>query len=281
MRRWLVAGVAGFVLLVAAGLALTFIPRLRRAADDVGCASNLREIGLFAAHHADPKVGTDPERFPAEIPAGTVPLAAYGPDERLSWFPRVLPGLDQRRQPAGPLLAGLKPLEPFAADANQSAARTRLLAVLCPGNVPPADPAGPAPTCYVGVAGLGADAPTLALPDPPLPAPPRAGCFRYDRPTPFPFVTDGLSQTLLLGERSGDLGPWLRGGPATVRALDDGPAAPKLIGPGGQFGGNHATGANWGFADGSVRFFTDRTDPRVLFGLATIAGRETDPLPGD
>ena len=281
MRRWLAVGLAGFVLLVAAGLVLTFIPRMRRAADEAGCANHLREIGLFAAHHADPKVGGDPERFPTEIPAGTIPLAAYGPDERLSWFPRVLPGLDQRRQNAAPLLAGLKPLEPFAADANLAAARVRLLTALCPGNVPPADPSAPAPTCYVGIAGLGADAATLTLPDPPLPAPPRAGCFRYDRPTPFPFITDGLSQTLLFGERSGDLGPWLRGGSATARGLDDGPGAAQLIGVGGQFGGNHATGANWGLADGSVRFLTDRIDPRVLFGLATIAGRGTDPLPGD
>jgi prepilin-type processing-associated H-X9-DG protein len=281
MRRWLVAGVAGVVLLVAAGFVLTFIPRLRRAADDLGCANHLREIGLFAAHHVDPKVGGDPARYPTEIPAGTFLLAAYPPDERLSWFPRVLPGLDQKRQNAEPLLAGLKQLEPFAAVPNQAVARTRLLAALCPANPPPPDPSAPAPTCYVGIAGLGADAATLALPDPPAPAPPRAGCFRYDRPTPFSFVTDGLSQTLMFGERSGDLGPWLRGGPATVRGLDDSPAAPPLVGRGGQFGGNHGTGANWGYADGSVRFFTDRIDPRVLFSLATIAGRESDPLPGE
>ena len=85
----------------------------------------------------------------------------------------------------------------------------------------------------------------------------------------------------VLGERSADLGPWLRGGPATVRGLDDAPAAPPLLTPGGQFGGNHATVSNWGFADGSVRPFTDRTDPKVLFDLATIAGKGTDPLPGE
>jgi hypothetical protein len=281
MRRWVVGGVVVFVLFVAVGLTVTFLPRLRRESDRLGCANHFRQIGLFAAHHADPKAGGDPARLATEIPAGTIPLAAYGPDERLSWFPRVLPGLDQKQQNTEPLIAGLKPLEPFAAAANQAVARTRLRAALCPANVPAADPAGPSPTCYVGIAGLGTDAATLALPDAPAPATPRAGCFRYDRPTPFAAVTDGLSQTLLFGERSGDLGPWLRGGTATVRGLDDAPGAAPLIGAGGQFGGNHATGANWGFADGAVRYFTDRTDPRVLFGLATIAGKETDPLPGD
>lgn len=282
MRRWVVTAAAAFVLFLAAGFVLTYLPKVRRAADDLGCANHLREIGLFAAHHVDPKaVGGDHARFPDEIPAGTIALAAHGPDERLSWFPRVLPGLDQKRQPTEPLLARVKQLEPFAAAPNQAAARTRLLTALCPANVPPPDPAAPAPTCYVGIAGLGADAARLVLPDPPADAPPRAGCFRYDRPTSFAFITDGLSQTVMFGERSGDLGPWLRGGPATVRGLDNAPGAARLVGAGGQFGGNHATGANWGFADGSVRFLTDRTDARVLYGLATIAGKDTDPLPGD
>ena len=54
----------------------------------------------------------------------------------------------------------------------------------------------------------------------------------------------------------------------------------RLQGSDGQFGGNHPFGANWAFADGSVRFFTDRTDPKVLLGLATIAGKDSDPIPG-
>ncbi|QDU23410.1 DUF1559 family PulG-like putative transporter [Urbifossiella limnaea] len=280
MRRWAAAAAAGFVLLVAVGFVATYILRYRRAAGDVTCAANLREIGLFAAHHVDPKVG-DPDRLPSEIPAGTVALAGVAPDDRLSWFPRVLPGLDQKRQDAGPLLAGLKTLEPFPAAANQTVARTRLRAALCPADPPAADHSAPAPTSYVGIAGLGADAAELVLPDPPGAAPPRAGCFRYDRPTPFSYITDGLSQSLLLGERSGDLGPWLRGGSATVRGLNDAAGAGPLMARGGQFGGTHAGGANWGFADGSVRFFTDRGDPRILFALATIAGRETDGLPGE
>ena len=68
---------------------------------------------------------------------------------------------------------------------------------------------------------------------------------------------------------------------ATVRGLDDSPGAKPLIAPAGQFGGNHEHGANWAFADGSVRFFTERIDPKVLFGLATIAGKESDEFPGE
>jgi hypothetical protein len=145
------------------------------------------------------------------------------------------------------------------------------VALLCPGQPPEVDPKQPAPTQYVGIAGIGADAATLNF-TPPAPAPPRAGCFHYDGPTPFASITDGLSQTVLFGERSTDLGPWLRGGPATVRGLDNRPWAKPYIGLGGQFGGNHPDASNWALADGSVRTLTPRVDPKVLLDLATISG---------
>jgi prepilin-type processing-associated H-X9-DG protein len=66
-----------------------------------------------------------------------------------------------------------------------------------------------------------------------------------------------------------------------VRGLDDAPGAKPLLGSGGQFGGNHPDGANWLLADGSVRVFTDRTDPKLLYSFATIAGKGTDPIPGE
>ena len=150
----------------------------------------------------------------------------------------------------------------------------KVLVLLCPGNPPNIDPVQPAPTQYVGIAGLGFDAAAIRF-VPPNPASPRTGCFRYDSPTPFDAITDGLSQTLLFGERSDDLGPWLRGGPSTVRGLDDRPEAKPLTGNGGQFGGNHPNASNWAMADGSVRSITPRAKPQVLFDLATIAGHES------
>jgi prepilin-type processing-associated H-X9-DG protein len=280
MSRRMIVLLIGLMVFTGVGFVLAYVVKVRGTADDVRCKNNLREITLFAAHHADLQPGVPVGKYLERIPAGTVALPGVAPEERLSWYVSVLPGLDQKRQDTAPLLAAMDQEQPWTAVANQLAARHRLLVVLCPGNPPQSNPGEPALSSYVGIAGLGRDAPTL-----PLavggPAPPRAGCFRYDAPTPFEAITDGLSQTLLIGERSHDLGPWLRGGPATVWGLDDGPDAKRLQGPGGQFGGNHPNGANWAFADGSVRFFTDDVNPQVLFGLATIAGKETDPLPGD
>jgi prepilin-type processing-associated H-X9-DG protein len=274
MARRIAVVFGGLLAFALAGLFIPYLIKMRARADVVTCQNNLREIVMFAAHHAKPRPGVAPGRFVNEVPAGTIPLPGVPPEERLSWVVAVLPGLDQRRHNTEQLLVTIDRNSPWPADRNQQAARTKLVTFLCPGNPPAIATDQPAPACYVGIGGLGKDAAATADPA-------RAGCFRYDGPTPFDRITDGLGTTLLLGERSGDLGPWLRGGPATVRGLDDAPGAPPVLGPGGQFGGNHPSGANWAMADGSVRLFSPRVDPKVLYGLATIAGGERDPLPGE
>ncbi len=260
--------IIGFVLLalVVGGLILTYLPKARRNANMVGSQNNLRELGLFAAHNANPDPKRDASKLPKEIPAGTIYLADTPPDLRLSWAVGVLPGLDQRKLNAAELLALIDPSKPWLAEPNQTAGAKRLVVLLCPENTPDA-PAGAAITCYVGIGGVGPDAAGLPL------GSPKAGAFRYDGPTPFDRVTDGLSSTLLFAETRTDVGPWLRGGFATVRGLNDAPDAPPLVG--GQFGGYFPSGANMAFCDGGVRTFSPRTTPSVLLSLATIAGKET------
>lgn len=273
MKRWLILAFVGFALFIGLGVALTIIPKLRANAADAACKNNLREIGLFAANNADPHF--DRSKLTGEVPAGTIFNAALPPELRLSWYVGALPGFDQKRQRTDALIASIAREQPWNSEQNHAAARTKLAVLMCPGNPPEALADQPAPTSYVGIGGRGADSPGLLATDP------RAGCFRYDAATPFALISDGLSQTLLIGEHSSAVGPWLEGGPSTVRGLDDGAGAVLLQGFGGQFGGCHPLGANWGLADGSVRFFTDRTEPKVLLGMATIAGKDADPLPGE
>lgn len=267
--------VIGFVLLalVAGGLFIAYLPKARMQANLATSQNNLRELAQFASHHANPDRTRDAAKLPTAVPPGTVALAGAPPDERLSWVVAALPLLDGRRNPVAELLPRIDPAQPWRAEPNQRAGRTRLPGLLCPENPPTLAADAPAVTSYVGIGGVGVNAAALPV------GAPEAGAFRYDSPTAFAQVTDGLSNTLLFGETRADVGPWLRGGPATVRGFDPAPGAADLVG--GQFGGYFPTGANFALCDGGVRAFTVRTTPQVLLGMATIAGGAGAPLVGE
>jgi len=278
-RSWVAAILIVLIVLVAVGFIITFFQKARLNAHRAASQNNLRQLALFAAHHANRDPNQDPTKIPQEIPSGTVVLAGQPPENRLSWFVYVLPLLDQSRQDVAGLLARINHQGSWSDPRNQEVERTRLLVALCPLNtaIPPADQ--PGITCYVGIAGVGADAALLALPPLPVRAPKRAGAFRYDSATPFDRVGDGLSQTLLLAETANDIGPWLRGGTSTVRGVDDGKDAKPLIGPSGQFGGYFLNGGNFALCDGSVRVMTSRITPDIFFRMATIDGGEDVVVP--
>jgi hypothetical protein len=277
-RRVAIIGFA-LLVLIAVGIVLTYIPKARLQANLKASQNNLRELALFAAHHSNPEADLkrDPSKFPTQIPPGTVPLPDVPVENRLSWVVGVLPGLDQKKQNTEELLTRLDRTKPWTAEPNQQVGRTRLVVMLCPEKPPEAPADGPGVTSYVGIGGLGSNA--AALP----PGSPKSGAFRYDGPTSFDRVTDGLGQTLLFGETRHEVGPWLRGGVSTVRGLDDAPGAPPLVGEQGvgQFGGYFPGGANFALCDGGVRTFSPRTTPAVLLGFATVAGKGTDPIPGE
>ncbi|WP_406694582.1 DUF1559 domain-containing protein [Singulisphaera sp. Ch08] len=134
-------------------------------------------------------------------------------------------------------------------------------------------PRKPFPLTYVGVAGVGADAPRLPSKHP------RAGVFGYDRATRIEDITDGTNQTMMLIETARDLGPWTAGGPSSVRGVD--PATKPYIGHNRPFGGYHPGGVNVAFADGSVRFLRHSIEPSIFEGLSTVARGERLPTAWD
>ena len=77
---------------------------------------------------------------------------------------------------------------------------------------------------------------------------------------------------MMVIETAKDNGPWIAGGPSTVRGLDL--SGLPYLGRNGQFGGTHRGGANVLFADGSVRFIHESIHPQVFEDMATIAGGE-------
>lgn len=265
--------VVGLFVVVVAGLFVVWVAQGRADMGRAYCQNNLRQLGQFAALHAQPPQGAKPGEIPHAVPAGTLANPDFQSDRRLSWVIDALPAFNQKTQPTTTLAAEFDRSLPWDAEKNRGPVRTRLVGLTCFGNPP--EPVDPAVTQYVGSAGVNPAAATL------LPTDPRAGAFRYDGPTPFAAFADGLSNTVLFAETNANLGPWSAGGPPTVRGFDAGLGDPRPIGVGGQFGGNHPGGGNFGFADGSARFVTDRVGPDLFRGLVTIAGGAADPVPGE
>ena len=127
-------------------------------------------------------------------------------------------------------------------------------------------------THFVGVAGVGADAPTLPV------AHPRAGIFGQDRQTKLTDIQDGVSNTMLLAGVENHLGSWADG-VSSYRAFT---REPYLHGPDG-FGTGQPKSMFVLMADGSVREVSAETDPRIVRRMAAMNdGLPLDPnVPGE
>ena len=255
------------IIAVLIGLLLPAVSKVRHTAALQACANNLKQLGVATHGYRDTH---------GHFPPGTIANAALPPDQRLSWQVALLPYLEQE-----------KLYETFAraaawdatANAGPLTAETQRYThtLRCPGFVGPWPPFPH--TNYVGVAGVGPDAAALPLDGP------GAGFFGYDRKPKSEDVKDGLANTLAVLETGWNVGPLVRGGTATVRALDlsDDP----LLGDGRPFGGLHRADKTFGgtrplgtrvlLADGSARLSQAHVDPFVLGALATVAGREEVP----
>jgi prepilin-type processing-associated H-X9-DG protein len=252
---------------LAVGVVLVIVFHLRAVSQRAECVNHLRQLGMGINRYAEAHNG--------EFPPGTVPNASLEPERRLSWMAAVLPFLTEgaaagTKQPAEKkwrALAGKLDLERAWDDpANAEAAGVNVPAYLCPALARPDPLRRPGLTTYVGLAGIDPDAARLPKKDR------RAGVFGYDRVITRQDVTAGISFTMMVVETTRDLGPWVAGGPATVRGLA--PDETRYVGTGGPFGGLHPDGANVLWVDASVRFVKDTVAPEVFRSQATLAGAE-------
>ena len=185
------------------------------------CASNLRNVTLAVLGYVNNQ---------GHFPAGTHINAKLDYGDRLSWYVAVLPWLDFQRpsdvvEPDGRWNEGV----------NKALSLVHIDGTHCLNQ--DASTAGLVPASYIGIAGVGTDAPLLPKSDP------RAGIFGYDRVCSLADIKDGVANTMLLAETAKVSGSWLQGGPATVRGLD--PAQKPYLGPNRQFGGMHRGARGW------------------------------------
>lgn len=234
---------------ILAALVLPAVQQARSAARDTQSRNNLKQIGL-AIHNA-----ADTMRH---FPTGTHPNADLKPEARLSWAADILPMIDLVQ------LHGKIDFEKgWEDEANLPALQTRIPVFINP-NLPIDGSAKYGLMHYVGIAGIGKDAPTLEITHK------RAGIFGYDRVVRFGNIRDGLSNTWMVSEINKDAGPWGAGNKSTIRALT---AKPYVNGPDG-FGGGVPKKFNILLGDGSVKGISENIDPSVLEALSTIAGGE-------
>jgi hypothetical protein len=137
----------------------------------------------------------------------------------------------------------------------------------------------PTPINNLGVshfAGLGGE---IALPDGSFG---HVGIFGENSEVMREDITGGLSQTLIVGEVASDYPAW--GSPRNWRQIGQG-----LNRSQGGFGNAAGSGAMFLAADGSVRFFSNRTDPEILRQMsqrdreapAEPAAAETPAMPAE
>lgn len=227
------------------------------------CQNNLRNLALGVSQYSITH---------GAFPAGTIINDRLPPDRRLSWLVEASAFMDQWRwlfDLALPWDAGINVITRGQGVGENPQVVGRVSLFTCPAAAGMADDHMPGWTWYVGIAGVGPDAPELPS------GHPRTGVFGYDRQTRVADIKDGAANTVLLAETDLVNGPWTAGGTATVRGLD--PSQQPYIGLGRQFGGLHRGGVMVAMADGSVRFLREGIDPTVFEAVSTVAGGERLP----
>ncbi len=197
------------------------------AARRAWCTNNLKQIGL-AMHNYVSAQGCLP---PAAI-------ADRNGRPLLSWRVLIIPYLDE----AATVYANLHLDEPWDSPHNLAFLEKMPTVYACPSD----REHPPGMTGYQVIVG----------PETP---------FRPDyRPVRFEEITDGTTNTLLVGE-SRRLVPWTR-----PDDLSPGMATLPEMG----LGGNHVNGSNALFGDGTVRYIKSTIDRRVLQAIFTRDGHE-------
>lgn len=200
----------------------------------------------------------------------------FPPAERLSFFADLMPYFGERMMG---VREGLNPNLSWKDPENVRYGRILVGELLVPGSgktftrVPGVD-SQLAVTHFVGMGGVGPDAPYLPV------GHPLAGVFGYDRQTRLEDIRDGASNTIMLIQvDAATSGPWIAGGGATIRGTS--PNGERDVGfPGGfrspKYGGKEGV---WVImADGSVRFLNRNVSPSVFKALCTMSGGDD---PGD
>lgn len=222
------------------------------------CRDNLRRIGEAVEQYAVIHAGRP-------NPYGTWMNAGLPPEKRLAWTLPIAVMHDKNVAAAfdvGEAWSDENNRRASVGEGDDAVSFRRFPLFHCPANQNPGPEAELLHSSYVGMAGLGPDAPALET------LTPEAGVWGYNRQTRLAQVVDGSEFTFSVLETDRNNGPWTAGAEPTIRPFLPGETP---IGPGEQFGGRHPEGSTVLFVDGSVRTFSNSTDPEAFSRLCTAA----------
>jgi prepilin-type N-terminal cleavage/methylation domain-containing protein/prepilin-type processing-associated H-X9-DG protein len=277
------------IIAILVALLLPAVQMAREAARRTSCASQMRQVGLALANYESGK---------GRFPAGYTSLGS--PRQYTSWITSLLPFLEQQSVYDQMISDYAATPNPFSNPGSHRGFGHTLPILLCPSSVTGHEAAyglegypAVAFTTYLGVNGQ--DFTT------------RDGIFYLDSKTRTAEIRDGLSNTILIGERppSTDqwFGWWYAGygqlGTSSLdslmgaRELNVGTRGNSICGGGPSsfrnghaefqcsslhFWSQHPGGAQFVFADGSVKFLSYES-AEVLPALASRAGGEVFEMP--
>ncbi len=316
------------IISVLIALLLPAVQAAREAARRAGCVNNLKQIGL-ALHNYEQALGVFPPGYVSAVNPAVIDACNH--DQELqngvdlgtgwAWGSFILPYLEQQ-----PVYNSINFNLSVAFHDNDTCSLTSLAVYLCPSDdgpsvIPvfedPPDPANPGSFSathivdtlsrgnYVGMYGLGEICSQSGAIDSPNnngngPLGTHAGIFYRNSATRIAGITDGTSNTTMIGERSHNLSyvtwvarsinGWLGKTSLVEGGTDQFNPSPEecwtqVLGPCGledglrtinnpeahveDYWSRHSGGANFTFADGSVHFLKSSINPIPWRALAT------------
>ena len=298
------------IIAILIGLLLPAVQKVREAAARMQCQNNLKQLGL-ASHNFENVYGFFPPGLNLPIDGGSGSIYSSNsvyksglvgqppfPNQFASWLMYVLPFIEQESIQKN---INLYTREYGNCNGPNSIGAQVVKTFICPSDVLPQKVTTyttGGTTYYFGMNSYGANGGTRSWYYTGITA---DGMFHYNSAITFNGISDGTSNTLLFGERYhkdpvytniSTLGGWAW---ANFNAPQDYifstplpvnytlPVGTKLGSPAYpendrqcNFGSGHTGGANFTFADGSVRFLTltSNADLPVLQALSTRAGGE-------
>ncbi len=274
------------IIAILIGLLLPAVQKVREAAARTKCQNNLKQIGIALHGYHDSYQFFPRGGYATTAPNFTDPI-------KLSWGASVLPWLEQNN-----LFETIRGDLPYTDPLNQLPGSTVVGIFLCPSSAAPStlkksdDVTSPS-TYHYARNDYGALNGERALRGPIASNNPERGVLIMASNLSFADVTDGTSQTILVGEApEGVHALWIsvhnvfdQSAPVSMRTSSTSPyvscTLPGIFCDFGQeISSYHPGGAQTVFADGSVHFLSSTLDLLTLAALCSRSGGEvvSDPF---